>query len=46
MFYFDTYLNCITPKCVLLEKLEVISKDLKNQNMKIEFRIGRLKIKI
>lgn len=36
MLYFDTYLNCITPKCLLLQKLEGISNDVKNQNKKIE----------
>lgn len=36
IIYFDTYLNCITPKCVLLEKLNKISDDLKIQDRKIE----------
>lgn len=36
MLYFDTYLNCVTPKCLLLEKLEKISKNVENQNIKLD----------
>ena len=44
MIYFDTYLNYITPKCVLLKKLEIISNELKTQRVNIENQEKKIEI--
>ena len=41
MIFLDTYLNLITPKCVLYEKL----KDIKKENAKMNKRIAELEEK-